>query len=255
MNSFEVWDPTKGPDVSFRVAEIDFPAYEVYADQAKTIAEYICSLEVTEDNIKEVKKELAKCRKVTDELNKRRIAIKKDILAEFGVFESQVKTLIFIVDNADSQLRAKVRQMEEAEREEKKARIREIWDKRIGLYRIGAICADAFDIFLKPKHLNKTTPIKAVEKAMTDWLEQTEKDLEVLAGMGVEYEAEYVRCLDMAKAIATVNDRKAQTDIVRAAEEDTQEEEVLVIAITGRKDIEFTKVLLDVNGINYKEVK
>lgn len=251
MNDFELWDPTKGPDVSFAVAPVSFPAFELYKQQAQEVAEYIGSLEVTEDTVKDVKKELAKCRKVTDELNKRRITIKKQILEEFGDFEAQVKELIFIVDGADSQLRAKVRQMEEAEREEKKAQIRAIWDARVCLYRINDLC-DAFDRFLTPKHLNKTTSLKNVEKAMIDFLEQTQKDLEVLAAMGPEYEAEYVTCFDLAKTIAAVNDRKVREETVKVTQEDGDPSATFVVK--GAKDIKLAKMLLDENGINYREV-
>ena len=62
MNEFEVWDPTKGPDVSFKAAPVAFPAYETYKQQAMMAADYIRSIDLSEDNVKQVKKELAKCR-------------------------------------------------------------------------------------------------------------------------------------------------------------------------------------------------
>ena len=251
MNEFEVWDPTKGPDVSFKAAPVAFPAYETYKQQAMMAADYIRSLDLSEDNIKQVKKELAKCRKVTDELNKRRLDIKKQVLSEYDVFENRVKYLIAIIDEADSELREKVRELDEMEREAKKQKIREIWDKRIDLYSI-RILPDAFDRWLSPRHLNKSTSMKAVEKDMVAWLEKTEKDLETMTFMGEEYKAEYLACLDVSAAVAEVKAREARTEAVRQMTEDT-EEEVKHITITGRKDIEFALVLLKANGINFRE--
>lgn len=254
MNEFELWDPNKGPDVSFAAAPVSFPAYEVYKKQAQEIADYIGGLEVTEDNVKQIKQELASCRKVTDELNRRRIAIKKMVLKDFNEFEAQVKDLIFIVDEADSQLRTKVRQMEEEEREAKRQAIKDIWDKRIGLYSIGKVGQDPFGKFCIPRYLNKTTSMKVVEKDMTEWLEMTEMDLSLLLTMGPEYQAEYGICYNTAKAIRNVNDRKTREEVAeKAAEEEI--EETAVFTVYGAKNIAFARTLLDTNWIKYKEGK
>ena len=55
MNEFEVWDSTKGPDVSFKAAPVAFPAYETYKQQAMMAADYIRSIDLSEDNVKQVK--------------------------------------------------------------------------------------------------------------------------------------------------------------------------------------------------------
>ena len=81
---FEVWDTSK-PDVTFEPAKITFPALGFYMEQAEKIADYINSIEVTEDNIKDVKKDLAAARKVTKALSDRRIAIKKEIMSNYEV--------------------------------------------------------------------------------------------------------------------------------------------------------------------------
>lgn len=253
MSDFELWDTAKGPDVSFHVAPVSFPAFEVYKAQAQMVAAYIGSLEVTEDNVKDVRKELAKCRKVTEELKRRRIDIKNRILEEYGIFEGQVKELTGIVDAADSELRQKVRAMEERERQDKRERIHEIWEKRVGLYKVGKLAKDeAFESFLTPQHLNKTTSMKSVEKEMVAWLEQTEKDLDALAAMGQEYEAEYLTCFNLGLTISVVNARHQREQLVRQDHEEDAPE-VAVFRVYGTKDIALTRALLKANDINFKE--
>lgn len=251
MSDFELWDPAKGPDVAYSIAPVSFPAYESCKQQAQAVAEYIGGLELTEDNVKEVKENLAKCRKVTEALNRKRIDIKKQILQDYEDFDRKVKELVFIVDNADSALRTKVREMEEKERQEKKEQIRALWDKRAGLYRISKVCDEAFDKFLTPKHLNKTTTMKAVEKAMTDWLERTEKDLELLSGMGPEFEAEYISCFDLNKAISEVHDRKTR---VEAVVNNPAAEPTATFTVYGTANINLARMLFEKNGINFKEI-
>ena len=252
MSEFELWDPAKGPDVSYSIAPVSFPAYEVCKQQAEAVADYIGSLELTEENVKEVKENLAKCRKVTEALTRRRIDIKKQILQEYEDFDRKVKELVFIVDNADSALRAKVREMEERERQEKKEQIRALWEKRSPMYRITEICDGAFEKFIAPKHLNKTTTMKAVEKSMVLWLEKTEKDLEILGEMGAEYEAEYTSCFDLAKSITAVNERQAMIETVK--KEDTAAEAAATFRIYGTANIALARMLFEKNEVNYKEI-
>lgn len=245
---FKIWDPST-PDVSFEPARVKFPAFTFYRKQALGIAEYVRSVEVTEDNVKEVKKELAQVRKITDELSKRRIAIKREILTDFDVFEAEVKDLSGIISEAEGELREKVRQLDELERERKEAQIRELWDKRAGQYQITGYVQNAFNRWLLPQYLNKSTSMKAIEREMVDWLETTEKEIDTLRNMDDEYLVEYLGVLDMAQAIKAVNERNEIREAI--AEEDDEETETATFIITGEKDITLTELLLKNNGINF----
>ncbi len=157
-------------NINLQVGSIDFPEYDNLLAQATEVAEYLKTLEVNEDNIKENKKILAKANKAIKELNDRRIKIKKAIMEPYEEFAEKVKNIESIVKEADELVRSQVRNLEEKEREEKKARIQEIWDKRIGAYEYAKIMT--FGDFLKSKHLNKTTTLKKVEDEMVETLEK-----------------------------------------------------------------------------------
>ena len=117
------------PDVKYQAAKVTFDSFPEYKDKCLLIAEHIRNTEVTEDNLPEVKKELAAARKITDELNSRKVQIKRIILADYSVFEGQVKELKGIIDSAESELRVKVNDLEDKARDQKKADIKDIFEK------------------------------------------------------------------------------------------------------------------------------
>jgi len=246
---FEVWDKSK-PDVSFDPAHVTFPTFEFYKEQAHKIADQVKNTEVTEDNIKEVKLLLADARKVSDGLSRRRIDIKKEILKEFDAFEKQVKELASIIDEADSELRGKVRMLEEAERNRKLKDIEDLWGKRAGAYQIFDLAPTAFDMWMEPQMLNKSTSMKAIETNMVEWLEDSEKAINTLKAMDDEYLVEYLGCFDLAGAINAVNNRKElKSRITKTPDEDTREK--AVFTVYGKKDIKLTETLLTENEIEF----
>ena len=252
---FEVWDTSK-PDVTFEPAKITFPALGFYMQQAEKIADYINSIEVTEDNIKDVKKDLAAARKVTKALSDRRIAIKKEILSDYEVFEQQVKDLSAVIDVAEDELREKVNALEEKEREEKLADIEELWGKRINLYQISELDPNAFDVWFDQRYLNKTVTMKTVETEMVEWLEATEKDIEACKSMDDEVLIEYLGTYDLAKAIQNVNERERLREMITEEcdeeEDDFESEPSAIFMVIGAKDIKLTEMILKENNINYR---
>ena len=251
----QLWDPSQ-PDVTCNKALVKFPAFEHYKQQAQQIARYINSIVLTDDNVKDVKKDLAAARKVTDGLDKKRIRIKNAILEEYVGFESQVKELQGIIKEAESTLRTKVREMEEEERQAKKVQIREIWDKRYPLYEISQYLTpdDAFRSWLTPQHLNKSTSIKSIEKEMVEWLEATDKDVSTVKSMGDDYLIEYIGCLNLPDAISAVNLRnEIKMEIEQGEYEEITSETTATFIITGEKNIKLTELLLKDNDIEYRK--
>lgn len=250
----ELWDPSM-PDVSYQTAPVKFPAFEYYKQQAQKAAEYINSIVLTDNNVKDVKKDLAAARKLTDGLDQKRIQIKNAILADYVEFESQVKELQAIVKDAESSLRSKVKELEERERENKKAQILDIWNKRYPMYQISEMLAvnDTFERWLTPQHLNKSTSMKSVEKEMTEWLENRDKDIESLRSMDDEYLVEYLGCLDLPAAISAVNSRNEIRSEIHKDSLNDYAEPIAKFIITGEKDIKLTELLLKENGIDYRK--
>lgn len=242
----------KEPDVRFSPAKVGFPSYEKYKAQATAIAEYIGDIEVTPENVKEVKKTLAQARKITDGLNRKRIDIKKAVLEDFSVFEDQVKELSRIVDEADSKVRAMVKTLEEEERVNKRKILLDVWNKRITMYEnVTSLLPDPFNTWLQPKHLNKTTTLTSVERDMVEWLEKKSSELATMKEMGDAYLTSYIKTGDMVQAIKDAQTTEQIHQMIRAAPEEP-EEQTAVFVVKGSQQITLTELLLKTNNIEYQ---
>lgn len=251
-------------DITYRTAEVAFPNYEYYLAQARQIAEFINSIDLTEDNIKEAKTTLAAARKVADGLDRKRIDLKKQLLGNFSVFEGQIRQIQSVVSAAESDLREKVKELDELQREQKKEKIAEIWDKRFPQYTL-AKYAGSYETFVKwlqPSFLNKNVSMKAVEQYMVDWLEERESDIKACTNMGDEYLTEYMLTYHLPTAITSVQQRAERAKAIAEARADAKTEwvddlddddveEVAVFTISGKANIALAERLLTENGIKF----
>lgn len=254
MSEFNLEIVERENDVTYEVPQVNFPAYEEYKEKAYAVAEYIYSMEATEENIKETKATLAKARKLTDKLNRARIDMKKEILKNYTTFEAQVKEIIGIIDDADKEIRAKVKDMEEAERQRKKAAIYELWLKRIPAYDydlLNAVMPDAFDRWLTPKHLNKSTSMKSIETEVTAWLQKTLTEIGTLRDMGDDYLEAYSYTGDMAAAIKQVQQREDFLDTMHGLKDEDLEEMSQTFVVYGDDNISKAEDLLRRNNIKF----
>jgi len=239
--------------VKFIPATVNFTQYETMLCQARAIADEISGIKVTEENLQAVKKDLARVRKASAELNARRIEIKNMILKDYTVFENQVKEIDGILSEAEDVVRSQTRRLEEAERNAKMEQIRETWDKRIWQFRIGKYDG-MFDRWITPQMLNKATSMKSIITNMTEWLSKREEDLELLEGMDDDYTVEYLKTLDLTKAIDTVNKNEAMKQLIKPDPEEVTEETAIFV-ITGKKNIKLVEMLLNENEIDYRRTK
>lgn len=233
---------------------ISFPEYEKLMDQGKEVAEFIESIELDDSNIKQVKKVLASANKAIKELNDRRIAIKKEILEPYEVFNSQIKDIEKIVKDADTKLRNEVRKLEEIERDSKRDQIEEIWNKRISQYQYAKLMD--FDDFLDNKHLNKSRSMKSVEEDMVDKLERFERDLEILSKRDDKKDgiSLYKEFKDLGTVLQVLKEKEEEIEKQKEVlkEIETDKEEVYIFRIVGKKDKNFVEMLLKENDIEYK---
>lgn len=236
---------------------VRFPEFEDYIAKAQAVAEVLDSTVLTEDNIQEVRLSLANARKIVNALETRRKEVKNAILEPYNVLEKQVKIITKIINEADDNLRTKVREMEEKEREDKKAVLRELWDKRISLYHfpeyIGT--SDPFERWLTPQNLNKTYPVSNSERDMTAWMEQRERDCESIMGMeaaGYIMDS-YATSLDLASAISEGLARKKKVEEINTKVPESISEPCAMFYVTGESNINFAELLLKENKINYRK--
>ena len=254
MSEFNLEIIERENDVTYEVPQVSFPAYEEYKEKAYAVADHIFHMDVTEENIKEAKQTLAKSRKLTDRLDRARIEMKKDILRNYTAFERQVKEIIAIIDDADREVRSKVKDLEEAERRKKKEAIHELWLKRIPAYDydlLEAVLPNAFDRWLTPKHLNKSMTMKAIESDMTAWIQKTITEITTLKDMGDDYLEAYTYTGDMAKAIQQVKQREDFLDTLHGLKAEDIEEPSQTFIVYGDDNISKAEDLLRRNDIKF----
>lgn len=164
--------------VSFTQGSVEIVGYNEIHKSLSQLSDYLNTINITEENIKESKKLVARVSKATKEMNQARIENKKRFMQPFDTYESQVKTLTALVKEAEETVRSQIRELEEAQREEKEQKIRELFDKRKEAYQYNRFFT--FEDFLEPRHLNKSTPINTVEIEMAQWLKATDDDIKTL---------------------------------------------------------------------------
>ena len=240
-------------DVTFTVPVITFPGYEAARKRAEEVAEYINSVNLTEDNLPEVKKMLANARKLVAALDDRRKDIKKAVTEPVKGFEEQIKDITGIIDGADSQLRAQVRAIEEKEREEKQLILQQLWDLRLMHYSFGRYIPEAFSMWLEPRHLNKSTTVRSAEDEMVAFMEAIEKDVAAILAMpeSEDIMIEYAGTLNLADALEAVRQQREYRE--KAFESRPEKaEETAAFFVSGKANITLTEKLLQENGIEYR---
>lgn len=230
---------------------IEFNDYEVSLERARQVADYINSIELTDDNEKDVKKELAEARKLVKALEDRRKEVKNWIMEPYELFAERVKDITSVIDEADNNLRQQVRAKEDRERELKTDKLEYIWDLRAKQYKFPKYIKDGFVVWLENKHLNKTYSLHKCETDMTEWMESTEADIDTILQMSdpEEIMLEYVGRLNLADAIRSVRANREIKERIEQA--DTNRPETATFIVEGESNIKFTKVLLEGNGIKF----
>lgn len=205
-------------DIIVQPGMVKFMKYEKLKKEAAALADQIKTVEVNDENLKQSKKLLAEVNKRVKELEDNRISIKKQLLESYVLFEEQIKEIVSIVKEADETVRIQVKQLEEHERAEKHGILEELFQKRIIHYSFRDLFS--FKDFLKPKHLNKTASIEAVEKEMVEYLEKLTMDLKVIEAMPNSNEVltAYVDLKDLAAALNQVNQQDQKRKAVEASQ-------------------------------------
>lgn len=178
---------------------------------------YALSLEVTEDNYKEIKKIRAELNKSFNELENKRKEVKSAILAPYNEFEEEFKKCVTnVFKPAEEQLKERISTVEnglkEAKREEAEVYFKEY------------IASKNID-FLTFAHMSLNVTLNSSKKSLKEKIKSTiDKvcdDLEMIETQEYKTEilVEYKRSLNVSQAILTVNNR------MKAIEEEKRKRE------------------------------
>lgn len=198
-----------------------------------------------DDQIKDAKKDRADLRKFNAALDDKRKEVKKRVMDPYTKFESQVKELTGIVDQAIDNIDVQVKDYEEIKRNEKLEKVRRIYEEEIGdLDRVVP-----FEKIFKEQWLNVSTTLKSIREEIASIYQKVDKDLKLINTDGSVYtfdmKEEYLKNFDLQAAIALKQRleenerRKADFEAQRKREEEERQKrmkaEAQQIASAGKK--------------------
>lgn len=147
------------------------------------------------------KKDRAKLNKFVTALEDKRKEIKKQVMQPYTAFEKQEKELIGIVNQAVANIDTQIKGYEEAVRQEKLEKVKEIYQKTIGdLDR-----AVPFEKIYKDSWLNVSTTLKSVTTEIAGIRDKVDSDLKVInadtSPYVFEMKEEYLKAFDLNAAM------------------------------------------------------
>lgn len=143
-------------------------------------------LVVTEDTLQGAKKDLAMLRKLSKELNDRKIAVKKSFMAPYDAFEKEVKEALAIIDEPVKLIDSQVKEFEARRKEEQKAHCIEVFNEAVGEYAEYI----TFESVFKDSWLNATAKDKDIVDDVQTRVVQVKNDIQTLKALNSDIEAD-----------------------------------------------------------------
>lgn len=180
--------------------KIDWNYEELKTEIQKKANDYM-NLVYTADQIKDAKKDRAKLNKFVTALEDKRKEIKKQVMQPYTAFEKQEKELIGIVNQAVANIDTQIKGYEEAVRQEKLEKVKEIYQNTIGdLDR-----TVPFEKIYKDSWLNVSTTLKFITTEIAEIRDKVDSDLKVInadtSPYVFEMKEEYLKAFDLTAAM------------------------------------------------------
>lgn len=183
------------------------------------------SLEVTEENKTERKKDVATLRKLVKAVNDKRIEVKKKCLKPYEAFEEQAHELVEIINEPIRLLDSQIKEYEDKQRCEKVEKIKEIYNELVGELAEYIALEQVYD----DKWENVATSIKSIRDDMTAKFDNIRNAIVAIKATGSEKVEEalarYYNNLDLASAINFINQYEQQKREIEQRMKEQQERE------------------------------
>lgn len=198
---------------------------DVKAQLAEQMRQYE-GIVFTEDSKADAKKTVAELRKTKKDIDDRRKEIKRQWMAPYEQFETEVKQLLVLVDKPINYINEQVEAFEQKRLEAREEEIKTIYQEEIGdmdgflaLYRIRS-----------DKWSNASMSAKAIRKEMQETISSARAGKMAIEAMNSDAVPEALRkfqaTLNLADALAYINQYEAQqAEILKRHEERHRQEE------------------------------
>ena len=224
--------------------KIEFNYDELKQGFTKIANDYM-NLVVTVDQVKVAKTDRANLRKLRTALNDEKKRVKSQIMAPYIVFEEQIKELMSILDKAIDNIDIQIKGYDEAKRNERLEKVKEIYKECIG--DLGRLIP--FEKIFKDSWLNVSTSQKSIREEISSIYEKVDKELKLINADGSHYvfemKEEYLKNFDLTAAMAVkqrleeTERKKAEFEAKRKQEEEEykkqMQQEAKMVAEAGKQ--------------------
>ena len=199
------------------VIELNFDEIEKALDEK--LAEYKGAV-FTEKSKTYARKEVASLRKFKEKFETVRKNVKREWMKPYDDFEKRMKQLTAKIDEPINLINSQVEAFERKRKEERRSRIREIYQELIGDMEAYCELGRIYDL----KWENATTTEKTIRESISSSVESARMAVNTISGMqseAVEKALDIFReSMDMAKAVSYINNYEQQRAEIMKREEE-----------------------------------
>lgn len=181
--------------------KIDWNKAELEAN-VRSIVEAYQGLVYTEDTVSDAKNDRAALRKLLNEIEDRRKLVKKKCMEPYEVFENDLKDVTVLIKEQISIIDGQVKEYENGVKEEKKARLQEVYAETIG--ELAEVLP--FERVFETQYLNVSFKESKTATEIQEKIQRVKSDLAAIDALDSKYKLNakdvYVRTLDMSQAMA-----------------------------------------------------
>lgn len=180
---------------------IDWNKSELEANVRSIVAAYQ-GLAYTEDTISDAKNDRAALRKLLNEIEDRRKLVKKKCMEPYEAFNSDLEDVTVLVKEQISIIDGQVKEYENSVKEEKKARLQNVYTEAIG--ELAGVLP--FERVFEAQYLNVNFKENKAATEIQEKIQRVKSDLAVIDALDSKYKLNakdvYVRTLDISQAMA-----------------------------------------------------
>lgn len=181
--------------------KIDWNKAELEAN-VRSIVEAYQGLVYTEDTVSDAKNDRAALRKLLNEIEDRRKLVKKKCMEPYEVFENDLKDVTVLIKEQISIIDGQVKEYENGVKEEKKARLQDVYAETIG--ELAEVLP--FERVFETQYLNVSFKESKTATEIQEKIQRVKSDLAAIDALDSKYKLNakdvYVRTLDMSQAMA-----------------------------------------------------
>jgi hypothetical protein len=202
---------------------VKFNKEEIKAEISKRM-QYYSNITVTEESMKDSKKDLAELRKFKDNFETKRKELKKKFLKPYEDFEKEYKEIIELIDQPLNLISIQLEKLEIEQKQVKKDKIKRYYEKEAK----DILDLVPFEKIFKEKWLNKTTSSKSICEEIATIIKDFKTGYDTIKNLNQKYEKQiidkFIQTLDLQVALAEGKRLCEQDKKVNVIEQTYQQE-------------------------------